>query len=189
MQSGTELEMKIAWVLALVQCMPSFLDLTPRAVSSLALTLLTHSWVVWNNRWLPSNQMPHHQRLSLGRNGLLAANRSASIGGKRLDHWAPACDSSADSDWLWARDLAFVGVSVHDWPVCVVVCWASLQTLHKPRSEGGCCENWNGWFPPQHVSFHIRCDLVFHSSQGSGEVKEKVREKSLCAKGPVLFGV
>lgn len=44
-------------------------------------------------------------------------------------------------------------------------------------------------FPPQHVSFHIRCDLVFHSSQGSGEVKEKVREKSLRAKGPVLFGV
>lgn len=73
------------------------------------LTLLTHSWVVWNNRWLPSNQMPHHQLLSLCWNGLLAANRTASIGGKRLDHWAPACDFSADSDWLWARDLAFVG--------------------------------------------------------------------------------
>lgn len=122
MQSGAELEMKIAWVLALAPVYALFFGSYSQGGKFPPLTLLTHSWVVWNNRWLPSNQMPHHQHLWLCWNGLLAANCSVIICGKRLGSLS-SCVWLLSWQWLAVSSGPCIrGVSVHDWPVCVIVC-------------------------------------------------------------------
>lgn len=92
---------------------------------------LPHSWVVWNNWWLQSNQMPAHQHLPLCSSG-----HSAIICGSS-QHWitkllrvTPQLTLTAANTRVTAQQLAFVALC--SWPTTSLChCGLSMKSTRQ----------------------------------------------------------